>query len=105
MHSALIPLLLEFLMLQFLVSSCMSVLYNAFKAFVLLQALSRRVITTEERACAACHTRIGNKIFAVFPDGTLVCFRCYKKADSHVCLATGRDFREKPANMSETWPE
>ena len=72
---------------------------------MLLQLLSRRVVTSEERACAMCHTRIGNKIFAVFPDGTLVCYRCYKQSEPNVCLATGRDFEVSPALVTEKWPD
>ena len=71
----------------------------------LLQLLSRRVVTTEERACGMCHMRIGNKIFAVYPDSTLVCYRCYKKSEPHVCLPTGRDFEILPASLSQKWPE
>lgn len=69
------------------------------------ELFSRRAVTSEERACAMCHTRIGSKIFAVYPDGTLVCYRCYKKSEPNVCLVTGRDFQGSPAKSSERWPD
>ena len=62
-------------------------------------------MTSEERACTMCHTRIGSKIFAVYPDGTLVCYRCYKKSEPNVCLVTGRDFTVSPAKSLERWPD
>jgi hypothetical protein len=57
-----------------------------------LQLMQRRVVATEERACRLCHTRIGTKMFAVYPNGVLVCFKCYKRQDPSVCPLTGRDF-------------
>jgi Vacuolar sorting protein 39 domain 2 len=34
--------------------------------------LGRRVSMSAERSCQACHNRIGNKMFAVYPNGVLV---------------------------------
>lgn len=70
-----------------------------------LQLQSQRVVTTEERACAMCHTRIGTKIFAVYPDGTLVCYKCHKKSPAHLCAVNGRDFQKVPASSSDAWPD
>ncbi len=58
------------------------------------QLMSRRVVVTEERACRVCHMHIGTKMSAVFPNGVLVCYRCLRKGDPHVCPLTGVDFRE-----------
>lgn len=57
------------------------------------QLMSRRVVVTEERACRLCHARIGTKMSAVFPNGLLVCYKCLRKGDPHVCPVTGVDFR------------
>ncbi|KAF9984824.1 Vam6/Vps39-like protein [Mortierella antarctica] len=37
---------------------------------------SRRVKITEDRVCPKCHKRIGNSVFAVFPDGVVVHYSC-----------------------------
>ncbi|KAG0198890.1 Vam6/Vps39-like protein [Mortierella sp. GBA30] len=37
---------------------------------------SRRVKITEDRMCPKCHKRIGNSVFAVFPDGVVVHYSC-----------------------------
>lgn len=36
------------------------------------QLLGRRVAMSAERSCQACHNRIGNKMFAVYPSGVTV---------------------------------
>lgn len=58
------------------------------------QLMQRSVVSTEERACRACHTRISTKMFAVYPNGVLVCFKCYRQhGEASICPLTGRDFR------------
>ncbi|KAG0231170.1 Vacuolar morphogenesis protein 6 [Actinomortierella wolfii] len=37
---------------------------------------SRRVKITEDRMCPRCNKRIGNSVFAVFPDGVVVHYSC-----------------------------
>ncbi|KAF8975925.1 Vam6/Vps39-like protein [Entomortierella lignicola] len=37
---------------------------------------SRRVKITEDRMCPKCNKRIGNSVFAVFPDGVVVHYSC-----------------------------
>eukprot|EP00249_Psilotum_nudum_P022700 c28613_g1_i1 orf=68-3187(+) len=39
---------------------------------------SRVVRVTSERTCSICHKRIGSSVFAVYPNGTLVHFVCYR---------------------------
>ena len=56
------------------------------------QMMQRRVVATEERACRVCHTGISTKMFVVYPNGVLVCFKCYKRGDHSTCPLTGRDF-------------
>ena len=69
------------------------------------QALSHKLVIGEERACRLCHTRIGSKMFAVYPDGTLLCFRCFRTADPHVDPISGRNFLEQPARVNELWQD
>ena len=54
--------------------------------------MSKRVVVEDERACRVCHTRIGNKMFAVYPNGVLVCYKCFSKHDPHICPLTGTSF-------------
>ena len=61
--------------------------------FVCVQLMQRRVVVTEERACSVCHMRISTKMFAVYPNGVLVCFKCYRKGDPSICPVSGQDFR------------
>jgi len=69
------------------------------------QATSHKVVIGEERACRLCHTRIGTKMFAVYPNGTIVCFRCFRTADAHVDPVSGRNFLEYQAQNNELWQE
>lgn len=67
---------------------------RAERLYATVQLMSRRVVVTEERACRLCHARIGTKMSAVFPNGLLVCYKCLRKGDPHVCPVTGVDFRD-----------
>lgn len=42
------------------------------RSTIATQMLARRVPMSAERSCQACHNRIGNKMFAVYPNGVLV---------------------------------
>lgn len=66
--------------------------------------MSRRVAVTEERACRLCHTCIGTKMSAVFPNGLLVCYKCLRKGDPHICPVTGVDFREGRPGVAQQQP-
>jgi len=46
----------------------------------LVRCRQRRVVVSNERACAICHKRIGGSVFAAYPDNTLVHFVCYKRS-------------------------
>ncbi|BDA48080.1 Transforming growth factor-beta receptor-associated protein [Coccomyxa sp. Obi] len=66
------------------------------------ELMQRSVVSTEERACRVCHTRISTKMFAVYPNGVLVCFKCFRQhGEPNICPLTGRDFRmPEPATSS-----
>ncbi|OZJ05891.1 hypothetical protein BZG36_00891 [Bifiguratus adelaidae] len=42
---------------------------------------SRAVRITEDRMCPQCHKRIGNSVFAVFPNGMVVHYSCKEKIE------------------------
>ena len=65
---------------------------NGLTTFWSVQLMQRRVVVTEERACAKCHMRISNKMLAVYPNGVLVCFKCSRKGDPSICPVSGQDF-------------
>ena len=59
--------------------------------------LSEHVEMTEDRACRVCNVRIGTKVFGLYPNGVLVCYRCMMRRGEdakHVCPVTGRDSEE-----------
>ena len=58
-------------------------------------ALSEHIEMTADRACRVCHVRLGTKVFGLYPNGVLVCYRCMMrngKDAQHVCPVTGTDF-------------
>jgi len=46
----------------------------------LAELQQQRVVITDERACAECHTRIGTRMFAALPGGAALCYRCYQQS-------------------------
>ncbi|XP_078441154.1 vacuolar sorting protein 39 [Wolffia australiana] len=58
-----------------------------------LEEMSRHVQISDESICNSCRTRLGTKLFAIYPDDSVVCYKCYRKLGESTS-ATGRDFRE-----------
>ena len=62
-------------------------------------SLSEHIEMTAERACRVCNLRIGTKVFGLYPNGVLVCYRCMmrngNKDVQHVCPVTGRNFKKE----------
>ena len=58
----------------------------------LLQMMGKHIVIKEERACRICHTRLGNKMFAVYPNSVLACFKCASSKKPNICPLTGTDF-------------
>ena len=57
---------------------------------------------TAERACRVCNVRIGTKVFGLYPNGILVCYRCMMrngKDAHHVCPVTKRDFSKEHGKL------
>lgn len=44
-----------------------------------LEERSRHVQINDESLCDSCHARLGTKLFAMYPDDTIVCYKvgCY----------------------------
>lgn len=40
-----------------------------------LEERSRQVQINDESLCDSCHARLGTKLFAMYPDDTIVCYK------------------------------
>jgi len=68
----------------------------------LMTLRNRSVTVTSNSRCAVCGKHIGDRVFAAYPTGTLVHFKCLKETDNEVDPSTGRDFSKYPFDVSET---
>lgn len=48
-----------------------------------LEERSRHVLINDESVCGSCHARLGTKLFAMYPDDTIV---CYKVCDDYLTI-------------------
>lgn len=55
---------------------------------------SRHAVVSEDRACRACHNRLGTKLFALLPNDVIVCYQCLRRLGDHIDPVTGQDFRQ-----------
>ncbi|KAL5706633.1 hypothetical protein ACHQM5_024776 [Ranunculus cassubicifolius] len=53
---------------------------------------SRNVQINDESLCDSCHARLGTKLFAMYPDDAIVCYKCFRRQGESVSV-TGRDFK------------
>ncbi|KAF7825849.1 vacuolar sorting protein 3-like isoform X1 [Senna tora] len=58
-----------------------------------LEERSRNVQINDESLCDSCHARLGTKLFAMYPDDTIVCYKCYRRQGESVSVS-GRNFKE-----------
>uniref|UniRef100_A0A0D6R6W1 Vacuolar sorting protein 39/Transforming growth factor beta receptor-associated zinc finger domain-containing protein n=1 Tax=Araucaria cunninghamii TaxID=56994 RepID=A0A0D6R6W1_ARACU len=63
---------------------------------------SRHVQINDESLCDACHARLGTKLFAMYPNDSLVCYKCFRRYGEHTCPVTGRDF-QKDVMFKPSW--
>ncbi|CAN0878396.1 Vacuolar sorting protein 3, partial [Linum grandiflorum] len=54
---------------------------------------SRPVQINDETLCGSCHARLGTKLFAMYPDDTVVCYKCFRRQGESTSVS-GRDFKE-----------
>ncbi|KAL6864935.1 hypothetical protein ACP4OV_016086 [Aristida adscensionis] len=66
-----------------------------------LEERSRHVQLTDESICDSCRARLGTKLFVMYPDDSVVCYRCYRnQGDSS--SGRGRNFR-KDVIFKQSW--
>lgn len=58
-----------------------------------LEERSRHVQINDESLCDSCHARLGTKLFAMYPDDTIVCYKCYRRQGESTSV-TGRNFKQ-----------
>ncbi|XP_027335258.1 vacuolar sorting protein 3 [Abrus precatorius] len=58
-----------------------------------LEERSRNVQINDESLCDSCNARLGTKLFAMYPDDTVVCYKCYRRQGESVSVS-GRNFKE-----------
>ena len=56
-----------------------------------LEERSRHVQINDESLCDSCHARLGTKLFAMYPDDTIV---CYKVGDINLVYFNEHEFLE-----------
>lgn len=59
----------------------------------------KHVVITNDTNCRVCGKRIGDSVFAVFPNKVVVHFRCFKSRN--VCPVTGTDFSKYPMDVRD----
>uniref|UniRef100_A0A7C9A4M3 Vacuolar sorting protein 39/Transforming growth factor beta receptor-associated zinc finger domain-containing protein n=1 Tax=Opuntia streptacantha TaxID=393608 RepID=A0A7C9A4M3_OPUST len=52
---------------------------------------ARYVQINDESLCDSCHARLGTKLFAMYPDDSIVCFKCSRRQGNSTSV-TGRNF-------------
>ncbi|KAJ7004362.1 hypothetical protein NC653_009283 [Populus alba x Populus x berolinensis] len=60
-----------------------------------LEERSRHVQINDESLCDSCHARLGTKLFAMYPDDTVVCYKCFRRLGESTSV-TGHDFKRDP---------
>ncbi|GMI77799.1 vacuolar protein sorting 3, modified transport to the vacuole 10 [Hibiscus trionum] len=58
-----------------------------------LEERSRIVQINDESLCDSCHARLGTKLFAMYPDDTVVCYKCFRRQGESTSVS-GRDFKQ-----------
>ncbi|KAJ4969377.1 hypothetical protein NE237_016078 [Protea cynaroides] len=59
-----------------------------------LEERSRNVQINDESLCDSCHARLGTKLFAMYPDDSIVCYKCFRRQGDSVSV-TGRNFKRE----------
>ncbi|CAL0324401.1 unnamed protein product [Lupinus luteus] len=58
-----------------------------------LDERTRHVQINDESLCDSCNARLGTKLFAMYPDDTVLCYKCYRRQGESVSVS-GRNFKE-----------
>ncbi|KAB2637103.1 transforming growth factor-beta receptor-associated protein 1 [Pyrus ussuriensis x Pyrus communis] len=62
-------------------------------SLAILEEKSRHVLINDESLCDSCHARLGTKLFAMYPDDTIVCYKCFRRQGESTSV-TGRNFKQ-----------
>ncbi|KAM2042803.1 hypothetical protein ACFX16_036455 [Malus domestica] len=62
-------------------------------SLAILEEKSRHVQINDESLCDSCHARLGTKLFAMYPDDTIVCYKCFRRQGESTSV-TGRNFKQ-----------
>lgn len=54
---------------------------------------SRNIQINDESSCDSCHARLGTKLFAMYPDDSIVCYKCYRRQGESTSVS-GRNFKQ-----------
>lgn len=57
-----------------------------------LEQRNRHTLVTDQSSCGSCYSRFGTKLFALYPNGSVVCYKCFRASGSTVDPVTGNDF-------------
>ncbi|KAK9145975.1 hypothetical protein Sjap_005878 [Stephania japonica] len=57
-----------------------------------LEERSRHVQINDESVCDSCHARLGTKLFAMYPDDAIVCYKCFRRLGESTSVS-GRNFK------------
>jgi len=67
-----------------------------------LEERSRHVQLTDESICDSCRARLGTKLFVMYPDDSVVCYRCYRNQQGDSTSGRGRSLR-KDVIFKQSW--
>lgn len=62
---------------------------------------ARNVQINDESLCDSCHARLGTKLFAMYPDDSIVCYKCFRRLGESTSV-TQRNFK-KDALIKPGW--
>lgn len=61
-----------------------------------LEQRARHTRITDQSSCGSCFSRFGTKLFALYPNGSVVCYKCFRNSGSSIDPVTGHDFEKDP---------
>ncbi|RLN28039.1 transforming growth factor-beta receptor-associated protein 1 [Panicum miliaceum] len=67
-----------------------------------LEERSRHVQLTDESICDSCRARLGTKLFVMYPDDSVVCYRCYRNQQGDSTSGRSRSLR-KDVIFKQSW--
>ncbi|KAJ3708729.1 hypothetical protein LUZ61_012434 [Rhynchospora tenuis] len=66
-----------------------------------MEERSRHVQLNDESMCDSCHARLGTKLFVMYPDNSVVCYRCYRNQGESP--STNGQFFKKNVSFRPGW--